>query len=110
MALFGIVSSPRLEGAEVACGSVNLLTKLKRPSPDRFVGKHSTSTWTHRPSWGVRCSFSKRVSTAESEENSPSTLSVTLEEDSGHVVRFKMSDFKILDRVSTGLGGRVRRT
>ena len=29
------------------------------------------------------------------------------EEESGHVMRFKMSDFKILDRVSLGLARRV---
>lgn len=105
MAQLGIVSSPTLESVEVAYGSVNLLTKLNRPSPKRFIGKYSTCT--HRRSWGVRCSGSKNASLVESEENSRSSVSVFLEEESGHVVRFKMSDFKILDRVSTGLGGRV---
>lgn len=106
MALLGIVSSPTLESVEVAYGSVNLLTRLNRSSPKRFIGKYSS--WTHRHSWGVRCcSVSRKVSSVESEENARSSVSVFLEEESGHVVRFKMSDFNILDRVSVGLGGRV---
>ncbi|XP_031287692.1 glycine-rich protein DOT1-like [Pistacia vera] len=51
-----------------------------------------------RRSLGVQCSSSRKVfSRVESE-----VVSVE-EEESGHVMRFKMSDFKILDCVSLGL-------
>jgi hypothetical protein len=43
----------------------------------------------------------------ESHEQDPNTLSVCLEEETDHVIRFKMSDFKVLDHVSIGLGGRA---
>lgn len=107
MALFGIVSSPSLESIEVAYGSGKLLTKLNRHCPKRFIGKYSLST--QRFSQGLQCSFSSEISSVESEENSRCSLSASLEEESVHVVRFKKSDFKILDCVSVGLGGRVRK-
>ncbi|XP_031251359.1 probable plastid-lipid-associated protein 14, chloroplastic isoform X2 [Pistacia vera] len=53
-------------------------------------------------SFGVQCSSSRKVvSRVESEVVSME------EEESGHVMRFKMSDFKILDRVSLRLVRRV---
>ena len=55
-----------------------------------------------RRSFGVQCSSSRKVvSRVESE------VVYVEEEESGHVMRFKMSDFKILDRVSLGLARRV---
>ncbi|RVW33865.1 putative plastid-lipid-associated protein 14, chloroplastic [Vitis vinifera] len=43
----------------------------------------------------------------ESEENVQSVSSVLVEEELEHVIKFKISDFKISDRVSVGLGGRA---
>lgn len=43
----------------------------------------------------------------DSEENA-SAGSLEEEEDLSHVIKFKMSDFKIHDRVGIGLGNRVR--
>ena len=36
-----------------------------------------------------------------------SSSSVSVEDESAHVMQFKWNDFKILDRVSIGHGGRV---
>lgn len=49
----------------------------------------------------------------ESEQSPPDLVSTSAEEEDedeeegGHVTRFKMSDFNVLEYVSTGLGGRV---
>lgn len=99
MALCGVGLSPSFESFEVVCVSGNLSTRLIRPSLMRTIGK--TSDWKRRPCLGVRCSSLKL------EENAPRDLSVPVEEESGHVIRFKISDFRILDCVSVGLGGRV---
>lgn len=99
MALCGVGLSPSFESFEVVCVGGNLSTRLIRPSLMRTIGK--TSDWKRRLCLGVRCSSLKM------EENAPSDLSAPVEEESGHVIRFKISDFKILDLVSVGLGGRA---
>ncbi|GAV66207.1 Pkinase domain-containing protein/PAP_fibrillin domain-containing protein [Cephalotus follicularis] len=58
--------------------------------------------------WTVQCSsLGKAVALSDSEMKDNDPLSVPVEEDSMHVMRFKRSDFKTLDRVSVGLGGRA---
>lgn len=79
---------------------------LERVERNRFSGGKNLSTLPilslGRRCVSVRCSsFSSSSSAAAAEEE------VSVEE-SGHVMRFKMSDFKVLDRVSVGLAGRVR--
>ena len=106
MALCGIGWSPSVESVEVVYFNGNLSTRLIRQSPMRLTGKHSY--FNQRQYWGVRCSSaSKAVSPMESEENARSALLGSMEEELEHVTRFKISDFKILDCVSTGLDGRV---
>lgn len=106
MALCGIGWSPCAESVEVVYFSRNLSTRLIRLSPVRLTGK--LSYLNQRQYWGVRCSSARKaVSSMESEQNARSALSGSMEEELEHVTRFKISDFKILDCVSIGLGGRV---
>lgn len=100
MALCGVGLSPSFESFEAVCVGGHFSTRLIRPSLMRAVRK--TSDWKRRPCLGARCSSSLKF-----EENAQSDSSVPVEEESGHVIKFKMSDFKVLDRVSVGLGGRV---
>lgn len=106
MAPYGMISTPSLENIEVAYFSQNLLTRLSRPSPSQFIGKNISSDY--KKFCGVRSSMSRKaVSSVEAHDNSQSNFSILLEEESEHVITFKTSDFKILDRVSIGFGGRV---
>ncbi|KAH1255686.1 hypothetical protein GLYMA_04G236600v4 [Glycine max] len=85
----------------------NLSTKLIVPAPLRFTRQFSNLVRRKRK--GVCCSSLRNAASAsskESLEDAPTTLSVCLEEETDHVIQFKMSDFKILDTVSVGLGGR----
>ncbi|RZC07218.1 putative plastid-lipid-associated protein 14, chloroplastic isoform C [Glycine soja] len=85
----------------------NLSTKLIVPALLPFTGQFYNLVRRKRK--GVCCSSLRNAASAsskESQEDAPSTLSVYLEEETDHVIRFKMSDFKILDTVSVGLGGR----
>ncbi|KAG5019195.1 hypothetical protein JHK87_015050 [Glycine soja] len=85
----------------------NLSTKLIVPALLPFTGQFYNLVRRKRK--GVCCSSLRNAASAsskESKEDAPSTLSVYLEEETDHVIRFKMSDFKILDTVSVGLGGR----
>ncbi|KAK2654235.1 hypothetical protein Ddye_014091 [Dipteronia dyeriana] len=98
MALCGLGSSPSpsLERVEIKrCFSGNI---------SKITSKSSISV--KRRIFSVNCSSSPSsekevVSSVDSKENV-----VSVEEESGHVMRFKMSDFKVLDRVSVGLAGR----
>ncbi|XP_028229998.1 probable plastid-lipid-associated protein 14, chloroplastic [Glycine soja] len=85
----------------------NLSTKLIVPALLRFTRQFSNLVRRKRK--GVCCSSLRNAASAsskESLEDAPTTLSVCLEEETDHVIQFKMSDFKILDTVSVGLGGR----
>ncbi|KAK7350999.1 hypothetical protein VNO77_10113 [Canavalia gladiata] len=85
----------------------NLSTRLFVPVPLHFAGQFSNLG--KKKLRGV-CYSSLRnaasASSVESQEDAPSTPSICLEEELDHVIRFKMSDFKILNCVSIGLGGR----
>ncbi|KAG2709612.1 hypothetical protein I3760_05G247500 [Carya illinoinensis] len=106
MALCGIGWVPRVESVEIVYFSGNLSKGLIRSSPIRLIGKSSSSNQRHF--LGVRCSPARKsVSSMESEENAPSAQLDSVEEELEHVTRFKISDFKIIDRVSIGLGGRA---
>lgn len=108
MALCRTGPNPILESNGLAYLDRNLSTRLVLPVPLRFAGQLSNGS--RRKHKGV-CSSSLRraapASSMESHEEDPNTISVCLEEELDHVTRFKMSDFKVLDHVSIGLGGRV---
>lgn len=102
MALCGIGLSQTLEGIDKWCLGGNFSTRL-------MVHRHfnwKTSARAQRRSSAIQCSSSRKVVSEESVQNEAS-VSVDDESDSGHVIRFNMGDFKILDRVSIGLSGRV---
>ncbi|CAJ1974388.1 unnamed protein product [Sphenostylis stenocarpa] len=107
MALCGTAPNPIAGSNSVAYSAQNLSTKFILPVPLRLVGQLSNLVRKKRK--GVCCSSSRNAASAssmESREDAPSRFSVCLEEEPDHVIRFKMSDFRILDSVSIGLGGR----
>lgn len=104
--LHGNAPNPIFERAMGVCFKDNLSTTLIGPLQVQFVGKNPSSNWA-RCSKLPCSSMRKDTSVSESKPNAPGPLSVSMEEELEHVIRFKMSDFKILDCVSTGLGGRV---
>lgn len=110
MALCRTGPNPIPESNGLAYPARNLSTRLVLlPVPLRFAGQLS-NLGGRRKHRGVCSSSPRRAASAssmESQEDAPSTLSVCLEEEPDHVIRFRMSDFKILDHVSIGLGGRV---
>ncbi|WCJ36832.1 OBP3-responsive gene 1 [Euphorbia peplus] len=84
----------------------NLSIRLLKPG-SLFV-KSKAYVFNRGGSRRVRCSLSSSSSSSSSyvsEENNAQVDSVD-EEQSGDVMRFKMSDFELVDRVSAGLGGR----
>ena len=98
---------PTAKCSGLAYSAQNLSTRLITPLPLRFIGKFSK---TDRKRHGIVCCSLRKItspSSMESQEDVPSALSVCVEEELDHVIRFNMSDFKSLDRVSVGLGGRV---
>lgn len=108
-ALRGVAFATSPERVEVKFFSENISTRLIKPS---FVCVKRKSAFSYRRQvWKTKCSLSRKaVPPLESAENARSALTDYLEEESGHVIRFSMSDFKLLNHVSIGLGGRVWRT
>lgn len=107
MAVCAIGLSPGLEGVELRFLRVNSSTRLIRTNYFHLIGKASNSIW--RNCGRIRCSSRNSVSPLESRKNAMELGSVATEEDLDHVMKFKISDFEISDRVSIGLGGRVRK-
>ncbi|KAJ1379458.1 Protein kinase domain [Sesbania bispinosa] len=108
MALSRTGPNPIPESDGLAYLARNLSTRLVLPVPLRFTGQ--LSNLGRRKNKVVCCSSLRKAASAssmESQEDAPSSFSVCLEEELGHVIRFKMSDFKILNHVSIGLGGRA---
>ncbi|CAL1409684.1 unnamed protein product [Linum trigynum] len=79
-------------------------------SPARMIRRgrlRSRSGGSSRGRMGtVRCFSSSSSSSSAGSSGAVSPIEFLEEEDLGHVIRFEMSDFKMLDRVSAGLGGR----
>ncbi|XP_047150210.1 probable plastid-lipid-associated protein 14, chloroplastic [Vigna umbellata] len=99
--------TPVSGSSSLAYSPQNLSAKLILPVPLRFTGQFSNLV--RKKSRGECCSSLRSAASAssmESQEDAPSTFSDCLEEELDHVIRFKMSDFRILDSVSIGLGGR----
>ncbi|TYG42883.1 hypothetical protein ES288_D12G292500v1 [Gossypium darwinii] len=110
MALYGFSMNPCLESVEVRHSNANLSTTLIKPRWSWFNRKSTCSfRKLTKQLKEVRCSsLRKTVSPMESERNDLIVdTPVSGEEETGHVTRFKMSDFMILDRVSVGLAGRA---
>lgn len=105
MAVCGIGLSPGLEGVELRFLRVNSSTRLIRTNYFHLIGKASNSIW--RNCGRIRCSSRNSASPVESRKNTVELGPVATEEDLDHVMKFKMSDFEISDRVSIGLGGRA---
>lgn len=107
-ALVGTGLSPSSEQVEVWCFSENLSARLVRTGGICFKPRFANSYKGKFQK--VRCLSSKALTPLESEDSAQSFLMDSVEEEAGHVIKFKMSDFNVLDRVSIGLGGRVWRT
>ncbi|KAK7317139.1 hypothetical protein RJT34_01116 [Clitoria ternatea] len=108
MALSRIGPNPISGSNSLAYSARNLSTSFVVPVP--LCITRQLSDLGRRKHNGVCCSSLKNAASAssmESQEDAPSTFSVCLEEEVDHVIRFKMSDFKILNCVSIGLGGRL---
>lgn len=108
MALCGIARCPNWEKAAIPIRSFNSSTRLVRLTFGPLMGEIGYSSLILRSR--IRFSISSKNATPlESEESASDTFSDSLEEELGHVMKFKMSDFEICDRVSIGLSGRVWR-
>lgn len=106
MALCGTGLKLSLESVGVGYYSKNSSTRLLRSSGTSLTQRKHSSL--QQKCWRVRCSLSRKSTLPmESEENVQSVSSVLVEEELEHVIKFKISDFKISDRVSVGLGGRA---
>ncbi|XP_045816039.1 probable plastid-lipid-associated protein 14, chloroplastic [Trifolium pratense] len=108
MALCRTGPYPIFESNGLGYSHINLSTKLVLPVPLRFAGP--LSNVGKRKHKGLCSSSLRRAASAssmESHKQDPNTLSACSEEETDHVIRFKMSDFKVLDHVSIGLGGRA---
>lgn len=106
MALCGTGLKLSLESVGVGYYSKNSSTRLLRSSGTSLNQRKHGSL--QQKCWRVRCSLSRKSTLPmESEENVQSVSSVLVEEELEHVIKFKISDFKISDRVSVGLGGRA---
>ncbi|KAH0688176.1 hypothetical protein KY284_018729 [Solanum tuberosum] len=103
MAAIGVYSTPKMEYVEGRCVSfINSSTSLKLWP---MIGR--TNFPIQRKRLEVNCSLPNTMSPLESEENAATlSSSDSLEDEFSHVTKFEMSDFKIRNRVSIGLGGR----
>lgn len=106
MALQAIGWCSSHESLRVPITSFNLSTRLITPASanpkykSKYLHRHRSSK--------IRCSFSSNnMSTLESAESADVAFADTTDDEFEHVMKFKMSDFKICDRISLGLGGRT---
>ncbi|XP_058206172.1 probable plastid-lipid-associated protein 14, chloroplastic [Rhododendron vialii] len=106
MALCGIARCPNWDRAAIPIQSFNSSTRLVRLTFGPLMGKIGYSSRILRSR--IRFSISSKNATPlDSEERASDTFSDSFEEELGHVMKFKMSDFEICDRVSIGLSGRA---
>lgn len=102
MALCGVSSTPNLRSLELLQYARSSSIALKR---NRSLCHPTSSSYRAKPV-RLRCS-SSNVEMEEDVRNSSSSSVSVEDESSAHVMQFKWNDFKILDRVSIGHGGRV---
>lgn len=110
MALIGICSSPSLECVYTPCSGSRTLRIM--PPINRIDRNFDIK------SLRISCSLSNEaVSSSEFKESAASTSyrssnatvpDKSVEDEFSHVIKFKLSDFRISDRVSIGLTGRVK--
>lgn len=108
--LFYLFPCVSLDSNGLAYSARNLSTRLVLPVPPRFSRQLSSlGRRKHRRVCSSSLRSAASTSSMESHDDAPtpSTFSVCSEEEPDDVIRFKMSDFKVLDHVSIGLGGRV---
>lgn len=101
MALCGVSSTPNLQLLQSARNS-NI--GLKR---NHSLCHPTSSSYRGAKPVRLRCSSSASSNVEMEEDVRNGSSSVSLEDESAHVMQFKWNDFKILDRVSIGHGGRV---
>ncbi|KAJ4956229.1 hypothetical protein NE237_013012 [Protea cynaroides] len=102
MAVCGIGFKPGSKGLEYLYLSEKSSRKLVASSRTHLI---STHRWRKR--WEIRCSTERAAFPSESNENVQMVGSISVEEEMEAVMKFKMSDFTICDRVCIGLGGRA---
>lgn len=102
MALCGVSSTPNLRSLELLQYARSSSIALKR---NRSLCHPTSSSYRAKPV-RLRCS-SSNVEMEEDVRNSSSSSVSVEDESSAHVMQFKWNDFKILDRVSIGHGGRA---
>ncbi|XP_057951618.1 probable plastid-lipid-associated protein 14, chloroplastic isoform X2 [Malania oleifera] len=108
MALYGIGLSPSVEGVEAGFLSASLSTRLIGFGPACIHVLGESTSLVQGRGRRMKCSLSRKaMSHVESEESAQTAGLVSDEEESGHVMKFNMSDFTICDRVSVGIGGRA---
>ncbi|XP_058095941.1 probable plastid-lipid-associated protein 14, chloroplastic isoform X2 [Magnolia sinica] len=127
MAFCRIGTKPMLEGRDLLCSNGNQSTKLASSScgsssnfskfvcitsphhrfftPRTYSISRPTDS-SRRSGARLRCSAGNTVSLPESKENARNISSICIEEESGHVTKFKISDFELCNHVSVGLAGR----
>ncbi|OVA11320.1 Protein kinase domain [Macleaya cordata] len=102
MAICGIGFKSGLNGIEFMHSNGNSSTI---PTRTHLIGRPINSPG--RRGWRISCSTRKAsFSSSESKGDAQIVESVSVEEKLGPVMKFKMSDFTICDRISVGLGGR----
>lgn len=110
MALIGICSSPSLECVYIPCSGSRTLRIM--PSIHRI----DCNFYFKR--LRISCSQSNEAVSSSEFKESGSSISCrssnaivpdnSVEDEFSHAIKFKMSDFRISDRVSIGLTGRVK--
>ncbi|XP_077227584.1 OBP3-responsive protein 1 [Tasmannia lanceolata] len=122
MAYFGIDFKPALEGYDLLYSNGTRPIKASKASGRvlsnftksdciasprrRLFMSHTHSIGRVREGGRIRCSMEEVLSPSEYKENVQSSSTNCVEEKSGPVTKFKMSDFVLCDRVSIGLAGR----
>ncbi|KAL0734596.1 hypothetical protein Bca4012_010806 [Brassica carinata] len=104
MALCGVCSTPNLRGLELLQSARSSSIGLKR---NRSLCRHPTSSSFRAKPVRLSCSSSSSSNVEMEEDVRNGSSSVSVEDESAHVMQFKWNDFKILDRVSIGHGGRA---
>lgn len=108
MALYGTGLKLSLERVGLGYHSTNSPAGLLRSSGTSLNQRKHTSL--KQKCWRITCSTSRKSTLPVESEENQTVSSVLDEEELEYVIKFKMSDFKVSDHVSVGLGGRVCKT
>lgn len=104
MALSGVCWTPNLRNLQVLQSGRNSSIGLKR---NRSLWQPTSSVRAKPLKLACSSSLKPPSSNVEMDEDVHNSPSVSVGNESPHVMQFMWSDFKILDRVSIGHGGRV---